>query len=166
MTNPFETEMESKIENFTTNSFKLTQMTTKNDESSAVAFGDSVEDLLLFRPVQITQEEINHTNNLNMDYSNNHKIQQKIGSFFSQSHIVPSPLNNKIMTRHKAAQANSVNFLSPINPNKKQKFADSPQKAQKAKQSLPNYQINCAQTDISLPLNFDLNPLLGNFNKN
>ena len=46
MTNPFETEMESKIENFTTNSFKLTQMTTKNDESSTVAFGNKSRILL------------------------------------------------------------------------------------------------------------------------
>ncbi|KAJ6652919.1 hypothetical protein lerEdw1_010497 [Lerista edwardsae] len=120
-------------------------------------FGWSIHELALINPVEIDSEEISrqalYLSHASLDKETEEKRQQAIEEFFTKSIIVPSPWTDqdgKQVSQLNSTRCIDLNNASPIG----REVAVQPGKNNAA-----------CQTILSLPLDFDLEKILGEYFK-
>ncbi|XP_066477198.1 protein aurora borealis [Tiliqua scincoides] len=119
-------------------------------------FGWSIDELALINPVEIDSEEISrqalYLSHASLDKETEEKRQQAIEEFFTKSIIVPSPWtgDGKQVSQFNSTRCIALNNASPVGRD----VAVQPGKNNAA-----------CQTILSLPVDFDLEKILGEYFK-
>ncbi|MES1902390.1 MAG: hypothetical protein MHPSP_001105 [Paramarteilia canceri] len=152
--NPFETEIESRLINFTTDSSFLKPSANKSEHSD----GDSslhldIDDIAILKPAYISQAEIERSLTIHNESISNQRVQSIIHKFFTSNSIVPSPKENN--NSNLLTSSKNVTSISPDSARKRIKIENSTFDITKSSKS----DISI-QTEISLPIDYDLNMML------
>ncbi|XP_039601265.1 protein aurora borealis [Polypterus senegalus] len=125
--------------------FKSSQATI----ASPANFRWSIDHIARLNPVEIDPEDVQRQSQLLSDYGTDKDIEERrqkaIDQFFSKNMIVPSPWTQEVKP---ATQLNSTNCPSSL----------------EHKGNISSMKVNAAcQTVLSLPLNFNLEKILGDY---